>query len=131
MFRAADGRFLSLAVISGDHFWVAVCDALDIPALRHLTYAKRLDRVDACNGAVADAVARFERDDAVDRLRAAGAPVTPVLTATESAAHEQFRVRGVFVDVDGTVRTGFPARLERHPVRAPGPAPVFPPIPRD
>jgi crotonobetainyl-CoA:carnitine CoA-transferase CaiB-like acyl-CoA transferase len=123
VFRAADGRYLSLAVISEDHFWVAVCDTLGLADLRDLGYAERLDRVEVCNEAVARAVASLDRDDAVSRLLAAGAPAAPVLDATESGQHRQFRERGVFVEVAGTVRTAFPGRLSVHPVRAPGPAP--------
>jgi crotonobetainyl-CoA:carnitine CoA-transferase CaiB-like acyl-CoA transferase len=125
VFRAADGGFVTLAVISEDHFWAAVCDALGIPELRALTYAERLDDVDGCNAAVADAVARLDRDDAVARLTRAGAPVAPVLEPVEAGRHEQFRRRGVFVpDDEGQVRTAFPARLSVHPVRPPGPAPA-------
>jgi crotonobetainyl-CoA:carnitine CoA-transferase CaiB-like acyl-CoA transferase len=123
VFRAADGRYLSLAVISEDHFWVAVCDALGIAELRDLDYAERLDRVEACNEAIARAVASLDRDDAVSRLLAAGAPAAPVLDATESGQHPQFRERGVFVEDGEAVRIAFPGRLSVHPVRGPGPAP--------
>jgi len=124
VFRAADDGFVSIAVISEDHFWQAVCDALEIPELRALVYGERLDRIAECNGAVATRIASLSRDVAVQRLAGAGAPVAPVLMPEESAAHAQFRSRDVFVDGgDGTTRVAFPARLSAHPVRAPGPAP--------
>jgi CoA:oxalate CoA-transferase len=123
VFRAADGGYLSLAVISEDHFWAAVCDALGLSELRQLTYAERLDRVEECNRSITRAVACLARDDAVERLAAAGAPVAPVLEPAEAARHPQFRARRVFVDEDGKIRTGFPARLTMHPLRPPGPAP--------
>ena len=126
VFRAADGGYLTLAVISEDHFWAAVCDALDLQDLRDRTYAERLDRVDECNDAITAVVARLARDDAVARLAAAGAPVAPVLTPGEAGRHEQFRRRGVFVADGDHVRTGFPALLGEHPVRAPGPVPDVP-----
>jgi crotonobetainyl-CoA:carnitine CoA-transferase CaiB-like acyl-CoA transferase len=123
VFRAADGRYLSLGVISEDHFWVAVCDTLGIAELRTLGYPERLERVEECNDAVARAVARVDRDETVARLLAAGAPVAPVIDAGEAGQHPQFRERGVFVDDAGAVRIAFPGRLLVHPVRAPGPAP--------
>ncbi len=124
VFETADGKYLTLAVISEDHFWAAVCEALQIEGLRDLTYAQRLARVDECNAAVAAAVARVERDRAIERLAAAGAPVAPVLTPSESGRNAQFRDREVFVDDDGDIRTAFPGRLTVHPVRPPGPAPA-------
>ncbi|HET9730479.1 MAG TPA: CoA transferase, partial [Acidimicrobiia bacterium] len=123
-FACADGRYLTLSVISEDHFWQAVCDGLSIAALRNLSHGERLDRFEECQDAVAAACATLERDDAVDRLARAGAPVAPVLTPEEMAAHPQFRGRGIVVDADdGSARLGFPAVLRDRPARPPGPIP--------
>jgi len=125
VFRCADGEWLTLAVISEDHFWRAVCDALDLGALRELGHFERLDRYDECQAAVRSACAQLPRDDAVARLARAGAPVAPALTAAQMAVHPQFRDREVVVDAgDGTPRLGFPARLTVHPPLQPGPLPA-------
>jgi crotonobetainyl-CoA:carnitine CoA-transferase CaiB-like acyl-CoA transferase len=125
VFACADGGWITLAVISEDHFWQAVCDGLDLaPALAGLGHLERLDRFDDCQRAVTDAVARLTRADALERLTRAGAPVAPLYDPVEMTADEQFRARGVVFDAgDGTARLGFPARLSEHPVREPGPAP--------
>ena len=121
VFRCADGAFVTVAVISEDHFWRGACAALELTALRDLDYASRLDRITECNAALGGALARIDRDDAVERLAAAGVPVAPVLQPEESAQHEQFLTRGVFVpDPDGAPRAGFPARLTNHPIRRAG-----------
>ena len=58
------------------------------------------------------------RDVAVERLTAAGAPVTPVLTPEEMGEHPHFRERGVIaVDDDGELRVCFPAVFSEHPAR--------------
>jgi len=125
VFACGDGRWITLAVISEDHFWQAVCDGLDLVVeLRELRHLERVDRFDECQAAVAAACARLTRDEALERLTKAGAPVAPVLDPSEMTAHEQFRERGVVFDAgDGTARIGFPARLHEHPPRAPGPTP--------
>jgi crotonobetainyl-CoA:carnitine CoA-transferase CaiB-like acyl-CoA transferase len=125
VFRCHDGKYLTLSVISENHFWQAVCDGLDIDGgLRDLGHHERLDRFEECQGAVTAACAARPRDDAVDALTRAGAPVAPVLTPDEMAAHPHFRAREVVVDAgDGTMRLGFPARLREHPARPPGPLP--------
>jgi crotonobetainyl-CoA:carnitine CoA-transferase CaiB-like acyl-CoA transferase len=125
VFACADGGWITLAVISEDHFWKAVCEGLglgaELGALRHLD---RLERFDECQTAVADACRRLTRAEALDRLTRAGAPVAPVLEPAEMAADEQFRTREVVFDAgDGTARLGFPARLQDHPARPPGPIP--------
>jgi crotonobetainyl-CoA:carnitine CoA-transferase CaiB-like acyl-CoA transferase len=125
VFASADGGWITLAVISEDHFWKAVCDALELDdELGALGHLERLDRFDECQDAVASAVGRLSRADALDRLTRAGAPVAPVLDPAEMAADEQFRSRQVVFDAgDGTDRLGFPARLLTHPPRPPGDTP--------
>jgi crotonobetainyl-CoA:carnitine CoA-transferase CaiB-like acyl-CoA transferase len=124
VFRCADGGHVALGVIAEDHFWKAVCDGLGIAGLGDLTYFARLDRFEECQAAVATACAAIARDVAVERLTAAGAPVSPVLTPEEMGAHEHFRERGVIaVDNEGELRVCFPAVFASRPARRPGPAP--------
>jgi crotonobetainyl-CoA:carnitine CoA-transferase CaiB-like acyl-CoA transferase len=124
VFRCNDGKYLTLAVISENHFWDAVCDGLGLTQLKGLGHHERLDRFDECQAAVANACAHLTRDDAVDRLARAGAPVAPVLTQDEMAQQPNFVAREVVVDAgDDTMRLGFPARLREHPARPPGPSP--------
>ncbi|HVJ97881.1 MAG TPA: CoA transferase [Acidimicrobiia bacterium] len=125
VYRCADDAYLTLAVISEDHFWRGVCDALDLPQLRDLDHFARLDRFEECDAAIVSALARLPRDEAVDRLAANGAPVAPVLTPDEAGAQAVFRDRGIVQEQgDGSRRVGFPARIQRHPVRPPGPGPA-------
>jgi crotonobetainyl-CoA:carnitine CoA-transferase CaiB-like acyl-CoA transferase len=124
VFRCADGGWIALGVIAEDHFWKAVCDGLGIARLGDLGYFDRLDRYDDCQRAVVEACAALPRDLAVERLTAAGAPVTPVLTPEEMGTHPHFRERGVIaVDDDGELRVCFPAVFSGHPARRPGPSP--------
>ena len=121
VFRCDDGGWIALGVIAEDHFWKAVCDALAIEGLGGLGYFERLDRFEECQGAVIAACARLPREVAVERLAAAGAPVTPVLTPEEMGQHPHFRERGVIsVDDDGELRVGFPAVFSTRPARGPG-----------
>ena len=125
VFRCADGGWIALGVIAEDHFWEAVCGGLGIANLGELAYFDRLDRFEECQRAVANACASLARDDAVDRLTAAGAPVTPVLTPEEMGEYPHFRQRGVIaVDDGGELRVGFPAVFTQHPARRPGPSPA-------
>jgi len=126
VFACADGGWITLAVISEDHFWQAVCDGLGLGSdLRSLGHLERLDRYAECQEAVRAACARLPRAAALERLGAAGAPVAPVLSPAEMTMNAQFRTRGVVFDAgDGTARLGFPARLKVHPAHRPGPPPA-------
>jgi len=124
VFRCADGGWLALGVIAEDHLWAAVCDGLGIADLGSLRHFERLDRFEECQGAVIAACMVLARDIAVERLTAAGAPVTPVLTPEQMGASPHFRERGVIAtDENGELRICFPAVFERHPARRPGPSP--------
>ncbi|MGO9872968.1 MAG: CaiB/BaiF CoA transferase family protein [Acidimicrobiia bacterium] len=124
VFRCADGRWIALGVIAEDHFWRSVCDGLGIAQLGALTYFDRLDRFEECQSALVEACAALPHDVALERLTAAGAPVTPVLTPEEMGEHQHFRHRGVIaVDDDDELRVCFPAVLSERPARRPGPTP--------
>ncbi|MGH8978342.1 MAG: CaiB/BaiF CoA transferase family protein [Acidimicrobiia bacterium] len=117
VFECSDGAFMSVAIISEDHFWRAACDALALGDLGGLRYSERLDRIEECNAALGAALLFLQRDEAVARLGAAGVPVAPLLAPEESAQHQQFLQRGVFVrDDTGETRAGFPALLAHHPL---------------
>jgi crotonobetainyl-CoA:carnitine CoA-transferase CaiB-like acyl-CoA transferase len=99
MFEAADGGIVTLGIVAEDHFWAALCTVLGLDDLGGLDFAARVDRGHELRAAVAAAIARFARDDIVDRLLASGVPVAPVLTREEMLALPHLVERG-------TVRAG-------------------------
>ena len=125
VFRCADGGWIALGVIAEDHFWKAVCDGLGIAELGALAYFDRLDRFEECQAAVTAACAALPRDVAVERLTAAGAPVTPVLTPEEMGAAPALprarRDRGR--RRRRAAGRAFPRCSREHPARRPGPNP--------
>ena len=77
VFETADAKYLTLAVISEDHFWAAVCDALAIDGLRgpHLRAAPRGGRGVQRGGRGRGRPARTRcRDRATRRRRARRSP---------------------------------------------------------
>jgi crotonobetainyl-CoA:carnitine CoA-transferase CaiB-like acyl-CoA transferase len=127
-FATADGRHLSLGVISEPHFWSALCRVLGLAEHADLDLLGRLARVDELQDLVAAEIARHDRDDLVARLLAADVPVAPVLDRTELAASAELRERGVITrdpwSAADEVVAGYPVRFERHPAerRTPPPA---------
>jgi crotonobetainyl-CoA:carnitine CoA-transferase CaiB-like acyl-CoA transferase len=111
VFQARDGAWLALGVLGEPRLWSAICAALELDEIATLSFEARLARGEEINAAVAAAVARFDRDDAVSRLQAAGAPATPVLAAEETTEHPQIRARGFHVESDAGLVAGLPARL--------------------
>jgi crotonobetainyl-CoA:carnitine CoA-transferase CaiB-like acyl-CoA transferase len=110
-FATADGGYVTLGIITEDHFWRALCDALGMADARDLTFVERMAQITPLQARVADAVAENERDELVDTLLTLGVPVSPVLSRAEMLALDHFRARGVA----GDAWTGHPVRFVDHP----------------
>src|SRR5205085_10432687 len=89
-FETADGRYVTLAVLTEDHFWKSVCDVLDLLDERDLTFTQRMARVSELNDALATRIRERVRDEVVAALLGAGAPVAPVLDRAEMVALDHF-----------------------------------------
>jgi crotonobetainyl-CoA:carnitine CoA-transferase CaiB-like acyl-CoA transferase len=123
-FRAADGGWVALGIISEDHFWDALTRALGLDDIAGLSFPDRLERKESLTVAITDAIATRGRDELVTALVAAGVPVSAVLSQAEMLAAEHFRATStVFEDADGSVTMGHPLRYERQPAVAPGDVP--------
>jgi crotonobetainyl-CoA:carnitine CoA-transferase CaiB-like acyl-CoA transferase len=95
-FACADG-FVTLGVVSEDHFWRALCEVLGIGEAAALDVTAR----------AADGTALL-----VHQLIAAGVPIAPVLGAREATHLDQFVERGVSrVLGDGRVQLEHPVRF--------------------
>jgi crotonobetainyl-CoA:carnitine CoA-transferase CaiB-like acyl-CoA transferase len=125
VFRTADDRFLALAPLGEQHLYDGICTALGLDDLVGVPFLERLGRTEEINGAVATAMSKLDADDAFDRLRAAGAPVSHVLTPEEMVVHPQIQARGIVADADGTEVIAFPGILSKHPAMRSGPLPAI------
>jgi crotonobetainyl-CoA:carnitine CoA-transferase CaiB-like acyl-CoA transferase len=98
-------------VLAEARLWDAIADALDLDDLAGLDFAARLAATASINDRIAGAVASLDLDDALTRLEARGAPVSPVLTPEEATVHPQLRARDIHVTTAAGVVVGLPARL--------------------
>jgi crotonobetainyl-CoA:carnitine CoA-transferase CaiB-like acyl-CoA transferase len=111
VFRTADDRWLALGVLGEARLWDGICRALGLDDLVGLSFADRLARQAEVDGSIAGAVLGLDRDDAVARLVAEGAPVTPVLSPEEATTHPQLAGRGFHVRSDAGLVAGLPVRF--------------------
>ena len=111
VFRTADDRWLALGVLGEARLWDGICRGLGLDDLVGLSFAERVTRQAEVDAAIAAAIARLDLDDAVARLQAEGAPVTPVLSPEEATVHPQLAARGFHVDSDAGVVAGLPVRF--------------------
>jgi crotonobetainyl-CoA:carnitine CoA-transferase CaiB-like acyl-CoA transferase len=128
-FRTADEGHLTLGVLTEDHFWSALCDALQLPDVRDLPFAARSARVDELQTRLRASIAQGTRDELVAALMELGVPVAPVLDRAEMVARPHFRERhAVLTDAPGHrdgPTTGFVVQLANHPPRRHTPAPTI------
>ncbi|HUV11423.1 MAG TPA: CaiB/BaiF CoA-transferase family protein [Acidimicrobiia bacterium] len=122
-FATADGRHLTLGVITEQHFWEAVCDGLGLDDLRDVGLFDRIDHAEVVRGRVAAAVAARPLDELLVALE--GAPAAPALTRAEMLEHPQLVHRGLVggTTAEGFPRMGYPVLFGVHPARTPGRAP--------
>jgi crotonobetainyl-CoA:carnitine CoA-transferase CaiB-like acyl-CoA transferase len=125
-FPTTDGRFVTLGVLTEDHFWRALCFGLDMDDAAELSFVERSGRVEELNARIASAIATRERDALVTELLAAGVPIAPVLDRAGMLELAHFRERALVApDVTAALSTGHPARFVRHPATRTSPAPAL------
>ena len=123
-FPTADGREVALGIMNEDHFWVGLCQALDLDQHEKLNRTERSRRKDEVNGDIAAVIGRLTQEDALERLWRHDVPASPVLNRAEMLEHPHFRERGTVVTrPDGRPGSGPIVRFERLPGRPPYGAP--------
>ncbi|MBO2447358.1 CoA transferase [Actinomadura barringtoniae] len=112
VYPTKDGHKITLGVVSEERLWAASCEALGLGEFAGVPFLERLGRVRELDEAIAGVIGGLTREEALERLNAAGAPVAPVLSRDEMIDLDHFRMRGV---VEGS-----PVRTVDHPPLAPG-----------
>lgn len=112
VFRTRDGGWIALGVLSEQRLWDAICRALDLGALEGLSFTALVPRTQEVNATIAAAIATLDRVEALERLTAAGAPASPVLTPEEAVDHPQFVERDFHLDTPVGRVAALPARLD-------------------
>jgi crotonobetainyl-CoA:carnitine CoA-transferase CaiB-like acyl-CoA transferase len=123
VFRTRDDRWLALGVLAEARLWRAIAAALDLDDLMDLDFAARLTATASVNARIATAIGGLDLDDALTRLEAEGAPVSPVLSPEEATEHPQLRARGIHVATDAATVVGLPAQLAEGGARVSGVVP--------
>jgi crotonobetainyl-CoA:carnitine CoA-transferase CaiB-like acyl-CoA transferase len=118
VFKTRGGRWIAIGVLAEARLWRSICEALDLADLADTDFALRLGMVEVVNERVAAAVGALDLDDVMRRLRAHGAPVSPVLTPEEANAHEQLVARDLFVSTSAGLVPDLPALITRNPRRS-------------
>jgi crotonobetainyl-CoA:carnitine CoA-transferase CaiB-like acyl-CoA transferase len=132
-FRAADGRWLAIAVVSGAN-WRGLCAVLELPELiddlRFATNPARVEHQEALQELLEARVAQRPAAAWLERLESAGVPCGPVQDLAELMQDPALLQAGVLAElvhpVAGRVRTlGTPVRLSATPSSVGRPAPLL------
>jgi CoA:oxalate CoA-transferase len=115
-FSTADGNWLTLGVLTEDHFWEGLCDVLGLSAARGLGFIERMGRAVELQESIGGAIAARGRDELVRALLAADVPVAPALDRAGMLGLDHHRARSVVTsDPWCDPATGYPVRFVRHP----------------
>lgn len=117
IYRTRDDRWLSIGIVDEDKFWAALCDGLELPALRGVPLLARFVAATPLRRMIGCAIVRHDLAHWLRVLDRHRVPIAPVLTVAEALADPQILARaGAFG------RVGAPAALV---TRAAGPAPTL------
>jgi crotonobetainyl-CoA:carnitine CoA-transferase CaiB-like acyl-CoA transferase len=123
-FKTADGQWVVLGVIAEDHLWSALTAALGMDDAVTLSFLDRLPRIDELNRRLAAEIGALSRDEVVNRLEAAGVPISPVLGQAELPDDPHLSARGVMTrTADGRAQMGHPLHYRVHPAQVPSTVP--------
>ena len=124
-FRTADDRYLTLGLMSEEHLWVKMCDALGLDHLRDLDMRDRIARAEEVRGALTKVIAARPLDELLRTLD--GTPVAPSLTRQEMLEHPQLVHRGLtgLATTDGVPVMGYPVLFGTRAARRAGRAPTL------
>jgi crotonobetainyl-CoA:carnitine CoA-transferase CaiB-like acyl-CoA transferase len=125
LFTTADGKEVTIGIISETHFWDGLIRALDLPETwLGLDFGARQKRSAELEPPIRAAILRHDRAELVPLLERHGVPVAPVLSPAEVLEAEHYRIRGTAVDApDGRPALVHPVRYRNRPARDAGPIP--------
>jgi crotonobetainyl-CoA:carnitine CoA-transferase CaiB-like acyl-CoA transferase len=116
LFATADARWVSLSIAFEDHFWRALCLALELPELAEIPGPQRVERREELRTAVAQRIASKDLAHWEQSLHPVGIAYGAVQTLQDLLADQHVRARELLQTVDG--RTFF-----RQPLWVDGGAP--------
>jgi crotonobetainyl-CoA:carnitine CoA-transferase CaiB-like acyl-CoA transferase len=127
VFAASDGGFVTLGIITEDHFWAPLCEVLSLDDCRAMPFVERMTQLDSLQARIAAAISTRPRDEVVAALLGAGVPAAPLLDRSEMLELAHFRERDVVTFDDGSSApaTGHPVRFEQHPAARTSRAPAI------
>jgi alpha-methylacyl-CoA racemase len=93
LYRTSDDRWLSIGIVGEHKFWVALCDALELPRVRNLPLVARVAAAPTLRRMIARAIRRRTLAEWLEVLDRRTIPVAPVLTVPEALTDRQLAGR--------------------------------------
>jgi crotonobetainyl-CoA:carnitine CoA-transferase CaiB-like acyl-CoA transferase len=115
VYKAADGKYLTLSVALEPHFWQNLWRTVGRPDVAGVSFVERLQRNDEIEGILKEVFLTKSRDEWVALLAAGDVPSGPVLSLEEVAQDPQLRERGMIVEWEAP--DGRKLGMVNHPVQ--------------
>jgi crotonobetainyl-CoA:carnitine CoA-transferase CaiB-like acyl-CoA transferase len=108
VFRAADGKAVTLGIVREQHFWTNLCDRMDLADLRELDSEARQARALEIRARLEATFLQRPADEWEALLGGADIPFAAVRTPAEVLSDPQLRYRGLFQEVPGPAGQAIP-----------------------
>jgi crotonobetainyl-CoA:carnitine CoA-transferase CaiB-like acyl-CoA transferase len=120
VFKAKDGKFLTLSIAHENYFWSNLCQAIGKPELADMPREERWQRREELTAVLRQSLLTKTRDEWVKVLIQADVPCAPVLSLEEVVADKHLRQRDVFPEVENAKgkkvkQVAYPARFSETP----------------
>jgi crotonobetainyl-CoA:carnitine CoA-transferase CaiB-like acyl-CoA transferase len=115
VYKAADGKYLTLSVALEPHFWRNLWRTVGRPELGDISFIDRLKRNDELEGILREVFLTKTRDQWVELLAAGDVPSGPVLSLEEVARDPQMRERRMIVEWEAP--DGQKIGMVNHPIQ--------------
>jgi crotonobetainyl-CoA:carnitine CoA-transferase CaiB-like acyl-CoA transferase len=114
IFKAKDGKFLTLSIAHEDHFWVNLCQVLGKNKLAGLTREERRTRREELVSILREAFLTKSRDEWVQILTSANVAAGPLYSYSEVVNDPHLKHRKLFVEIE---KAGKKLKQIAHPLK--------------
>lgn len=111
VFLCSDQKWISLGIVSEDHFWIRLCKSLGLVKVSTLKHHERIAKAPEIRSLLEQAFMSRPAHEWDEILTDADVPCAPVVSLEEALRFQQFEARHAICDLNGIKHVVLPAKL--------------------
>ena len=123
VFQCSDHRWISLGIVSEDHFWIRFCESVGLVEISTLKHHERIAKASEIRVLLEQTFMSRPAHEWDELLTSADVPCAPVVSIEEALSSQQFAIRNATFDLNGIKHVALPANLSSANLTTKRPAP--------